>query len=144
MINHKFSINYVWFPQPPFLRHYTGDSANKILPINCKHAQLHFCVQMNRITNQLIKLIEFSATTTESSCFAATEYLGSLSNSLSNKLLILTLGLEQLDFWISEDFGIWNIINSTASTITAGLSIYVFIVSHNWMFVFEVCRFEFW
>jgi hypothetical protein len=55
----------------------------------------------------------------------------------------LTLGLKQLDFWISEDFGIWNIINRTASTITAVLSIYVFIVSHNWRFVFEVCRFEF-
>jgi hypothetical protein len=98
MINYKFSINYVRFPQPPFLRHYTGDSASKILPINCKQAQLHFWVQMNRITNQLIKLIEFSATTTESSCFAATEYLGSFSNSLCNKVLILTLGLKQLDF----------------------------------------------
>jgi hypothetical protein len=32
------------------------------------------------------------------SCFAATEYLGSFSNSQSNKLLILILGLEQLDF----------------------------------------------
>jgi hypothetical protein len=95
MINYKFSINYVQFPQPPFLRHYTGDSASKILPINCTIALL--CANEQNY-NQLIKLIEFSPTTTESSCFAATEYLGSFSNSLSNKLLILTLGLEQLDF----------------------------------------------